>query len=159
MLAQFRALLLLVTLACAAGLHVFAVGRATSARHRAYSPMCRQLFTPREPSVDSEWDGLVAKITDYGCFIRMGHEQHMGLIHISQLAGDNKIPRSEAEQFVESATGPVGSKVRCSVLSTSFKGNKRISLKLIDVVQKQHMEDLVFARPERRRKADDETSE
>jgi predicted RNA-binding protein with RPS1 domain len=104
-----------------------------------------QLFQMREAAEGSEWEGLIAKITDYGCFVRMGHEQHMGLIHISSLAGDDRI--DDVAEYIEERVGPVGSKVRCSVVSTSFKGTKRISLKLLDVVQKQNMEDLVFARP------------
>ena len=108
------------------------------------------LFKAREPTVGTEWDGLVAKIESYGCFVRMGHEQHMGLIHISELAGDERISSQEAEDFIEAKVGPVGSKVRCSVLTATYKGKKRLSLKLIDVVQKQQMEDLVFARPDGR---------
>lgn len=46
--------------------------------------------------------------------------------------------------------GPVGSKVSVEVLQLEFKGLKRISLSLIEVIKKQRLEDVVFAPGPRR---------
>lgn len=114
---------------------------------RAPQPVCKAPRVPlRELTEGSEWEGMVSKITDYGCFVRMGHEQHMGLLHVSSLASE-RMEKEAVRDFVEQTVGPVGSKVRVMVLSMSFKGNKRVSLQLLDVISRQQMEDIVFARP------------
>ena len=45
----------------------------------------------------------------------MGHEQHIGLIHISTLTED-RLDRDVVADWIESSLGPVGSKVRVEVL-------------------------------------------
>ena len=115
--------------------------------HRAPPPVCKAPRVPlRELTQGSEWEGMVSKITDYGCFVRMGHEQHMGLVHVSSLAAE-RMEKEDVRDFVEETVGPVGSQVRVLVLGISFKGTKRISLQLLDVISRQQMEDIVFARP------------
>ena len=115
--------------------------------HRAPPPLCKAPRVPlRELTEGSEWEGMVSKITDFGCFVRMGHEQHMGLVHVSSLASE-RMEKEDVRDFVEQTVGPVGSKVRVLVLGMSFKGNKRVSLQLLDVISRQQMEDIVFARP------------
>ncbi len=81
--------------------------------------------------------------------MRLGHEQHQGLIHISTLS-DERLDRGEVSGFIEREVGPVGSKVRVQVLGVDYKGRRRVSLKLIDVVSKQRMEQVVFAPGPRR---------
>ena len=88
----------------------------------------------------------MSKITDYGCFISLANENRMGLVHISTLAPD-RLEKEEVPEFIESQIGPVGSKVRVKVMSIGYRGQKRISLQLIDVISKQHIEDMVFAKP------------
>ena len=46
--------------------------------------------------------------------------------------------------------GPPGSTVGVEVLQLEFKGAKRISLKLLEVIKKQRLEDVVFAPGPRR---------
>ena len=99
-------------------------------------------FPSRELVQGDEWDGLVAKITEYGAFVRMGHEQHYGLLHISSLS-DERI--EDVSTFIEDAVGPVGSRVRVKVKRLQVKGVRKVSLELLDVVSRQHMEDVVFA--------------
>ena len=41
-----------------------------------------KLFEPTPLVKGEEYEGLISKITDYGFFVRIGHEQHMGLVHI-----------------------------------------------------------------------------
>ena len=53
-------------------------GRSSGAPHCA--------FQREELEEGAEWEGTVSKIVDYGCFVRLGTEQHMGLIHISSLS-------------------------------------------------------------------------
>ena len=105
---------------------------------------CAAMFEKRELEVGSRWEGLISKITDYGFFVKMGHEQHMGLVHIRTLS-EERLPRETIEDWVEESVGPIGSKVQVEVLRLEFKGTKRTSLRLLDVIQRQHMEDLVFA--------------
>lgn len=75
----------------------------------------------------------------------------MGLLHIRHLANE-RIPKDEVEDFVEDAVGPVGSKVTVEVLQLQYKGAKSVSLKLLEVVKRQRMEDVVFAPGPRRLK-------
>ena len=114
------------------------------------SPVCKvpRAFRapPAELSSGAERDGLVSKITDFGCFIKLANENRMGLVHVSTLAPD-RLEKEEVPEFLESQVGPVGSKVRVRVMSVAFRGQKRISLQLLDVISKQHVEDMVFARP------------
>ena len=113
-------------------------------------PVCKVPRAFRAPPAElisgSERDGLVSKITDYGCFISLANENRMGLVHISTLAPD-RLEKEEVPEFIESQIGPVGSKVRVKVMSIGYRGQKRISLQLIDVISKQHIEDMVFAKP------------
>ena len=108
-----------------------------------------RLFEKRDVIVGEQWEGLISKITDYGFFVRMGHEQHVGLCHIKGLARD-RLPRDEIPDWIEENVGPVGSKVQVEVERINFKGEKRTSLKLLDVIERQRMEDLVFAPGPRR---------
>merc|ERR1711924_362592 len=102
---------------------------------------------PLRPLMEgAEWEGLVSKITDYGFFVRMGDEQHMGLVHVSSLC-EERLDTEDVPDFIEETVGPVGSKVRVQVLSLQFKGKKRVSLQLLDVISRDQMEDIVFARP------------
>ena len=101
---------------------------------------------PAELVPGSERDGLVSKITDYGCFVKLANENRMGLVHISTLAPE-RLEKEEVPEFIESQIGPVGSKVRVKVMSVGYRGQKRVSLQLLDVISKQHIEDIVFARP------------
>lgn len=110
------------------------------------------LFDQRDLVVGEEWEGLISKITEYGCFVKMGHEGHMGLVHIRTLAQE-RLEREIIPEWIEETVGPVGSKVMVEVQSLKFKGEKRISLRLLDVIKKQHMDDLVFA-PGPRRQAE-----
>ncbi len=103
--------------------------------------------TPQNPvSEGSEWDGLVSKITEFGCFVKLANTQSLGLIHVSSLAPE-RLEKEEVPAFIEETVGPIGSAVRVRVNSVSFKGQKRVSLQLLDVISKQTMEDIVFARP------------
>lgn len=101
-----------------------------------------KLFEPTPLIKGEEYDGLISKITDYGFFVKIGHEQHMGLVSIRTLSRE-RLPRAEIMEWIEQEVGPVGSKVVVEVLSLEFKGEKRTSLRLKDVLTRQHMEDLV----------------
>ena len=117
---------------------------------RSVAPVCKVPRAFRAPPAElvpgSERDGLVSKITDFGCFVSLSNENRMGLVHISTLAPD-RIERDEVPEFIESQIGPVGSKVRVKVMSLGYRGQERIGLQLIDVISKQHIEDMVFAKP------------
>ena len=70
--------------------------RGSETGARARPPLCRgRLFEPQPLLEGEEWEGLVSKITDYGAFVRLGHEQHIGLVHIRTLADGVRIPRQE----------------------------------------------------------------
>ena len=140
-------LLLVSGCACCAALHL-----PTPPRTPRHPPVCasQRLFRQRPLEVGAEWDGLVTKITDFGAFVRLGHEQHMGLLHISDLSQE-RLERENVPEYVEESVGPVGSKVRVSVSSLEYRGRPRVSLKLLSVIQKQQMEDLVFSSPRRNR--------
>merc|ERR1740117_2634380 len=122
---------------------------APSARAVA-PPVCKVPRAFRAPAGElisgCEREGLVSKITDFGCFVSLANENRMGLVHISTLAPD-RIERDEVPEFIESQIGPVGSKVRVKVMSLGYRGQERIGLQLIDVISKQHIEDMVFAKP------------
>ena len=113
-------------------------------------PACKVPRAFRVPAAElvpgCERDGLVSKITDYGCFVKLANENRMGLVHISTLAPE-RLEKEEVPEFIESQIGPVGSKVRVKVTSVGYRGQKRVSLQLLDVISKQHIEDIVFARP------------
>ena len=111
---------------------------------RVEQPPRAALFAARKLEIGDVWEGLISKVTDYGFFVKMGHEQHIGLVHISDLVQE-RLPREDVEPWIEENVGPVGSKVQVEVLKLEFKKAKRTSLRLLDVVQRQHMEDLVFA--------------
>ena len=113
-------------------------------------PRAARGFEPRELVVGGQWEGLISKVTDYGFFVRMGHEQHMGLVHIRTLASE-RLPREDVSGWIEETVGPVGSKVQVEVQRLKFKGEKRTSLKLLDVITRQNMENVVFAAGPRRR--------
>lgn len=109
-------------------------------------PPLAKLFEPTPLIKGEEYDGLISKITDYGFFVKIGHEQHMGLVSIRTLSRE-RLPRAEIMEWIEREVGPVGSKVVVEVLSLEFKGEKRTSLRLKDVLARQHMEDLVVMCP------------
>ena len=96
-------------------------------------PVCKVPRAFRVPPAElvpgSERDGLVSKITDYGCFVKLANENRMGLVHISTLAPE-RLEKEEVPEFIESQIGPVGSKVRVKVMSVGYRGQKRISLQL-----------------------------
>ena len=116
---------------------------------RSCPPHCRALFAREELASGDVWTGLVFKLTDYGAFVKLGHEQHIGLVHVKTLS-EERLPRESVVGFLEEVVGPVGSKVSCEVLSLEHRGQKQVSLKLLEVVKQQHMEDLVFAPGPRR---------
>eukprot|EP00322_Chrysochromulina_rotalis_P025220 CAMPEP_0115840724 /NCGR_PEP_ID=MMETSP0287-20121206/6919_1 /TAXON_ID=412157 /ORGANISM="Chrysochromulina rotalis, Strain UIO044" /LENGTH=174 /DNA_ID=CAMNT_0003294345 /DNA_START=82 /DNA_END=606 /DNA_ORIENTATION=- len=116
---------------------------AVSARSR--QPVCKKSFQPRRLAEGDEWDGIVSKHTDFGAFVRLGGEQHMGLLHIRDLSDGVRMQKDEVQTFVEETVGPVGSKVRVKVAQLEFKGAKRVSLKLLSVIKKQRLDDVVFA--------------
>lgn len=60
---------------------------AGTASVRRAPPPCCVKYTPRPLQVGEVWEGQIAKITDFGAFVRMGAEQHMGLAHISAELG------------------------------------------------------------------------
>lgn len=115
----------------------------TSRDVRMAPPRCA-LFKPVPVTEGSEWDGLVSKITDYGCFVTFGHEQHSGLIHVSSLT-DERLAPADVPALVESKVGTEGSSVRVKVAATTFKGKKRTSLTFLHGITKENMEDVVFA--------------
>ena len=119
-----------------------------SAAARSALP-CAALHARRDLKVGQEWEGLISKITDYGFFCKLGHEGHLGLVHIRTLTPE-RLPRDEVADWIEEVVGPIGSKVRVSVLSLQHRGQKRTALNLLDVMTRQHMEDLVFAPGPRR---------
>jgi len=147
------------TLALAMLLGTSAWRAATPTRQRCPAPRAA-LFQPRPVAVGEQWEGLIASMTDYGFFVRMGHEQHMGLVHIRTLSTE-RLPREDVRDWLVDNVGPIGSKVQVEVLSTEFRGTKRIALRLLDVVSRQNMEDLVFAPGPRRRQGgfEDEIAE
>ena len=114
------------------------------------TPSCKLAFTPRELVIGEEWEGIVSKITDFGCFVSLGGGQHLGLVHVKELSNGLRLPREEVEGFVEETVGPVGSKVRVELIQLEFKGSKRISLTLREVIKKQRLDDVVFAPGPRR---------
>ncbi len=109
----------------------------------------RGFYEPQELRKGDAWEGLISKVTDYGFFVRMGHEQHIGLVHIRGLASE-RLPKETVADWIEENVGPVGSKVQVEVEKLEFKGAKRTSLRLIDVISKQRMDDVVFAPGPRR---------
>ena len=122
----------------------------------AMRPACAsfmRFYQPRELRTGEEWEGLVSKITDYGAFVKLGHEQHMGLLHVSSLSPEERLDRAEVAAWIEEVLGPIGSKVRVLVDSLEYRGTKRVSLRLLEVVSKQRMDDLVFAPGPRRAEA------
>jgi len=116
---------------------------------RSSAPQCA-LFREEVMEEGAEWQGTVSKIVDYGCFVRLGTEQNMGLIHISSLTKE-RIEREQIPEFVEANVGPVGSKVKVELTSLKFKGTKRVSLKLLEVLSRDKLEDLAIERNPHRR--------
>ena len=123
---------------------------AVVSRHRtplrAASPQCK-LFSQRPVTAGTEWDGVVNEITNYGCFVRMGHEQYSGLVHISTLLSESKkrVRPEDVKRHVEAEVGPVGTPVRVMVIRTTFKGKPQIGLQFLNVIVKEDIEDVVFA--------------
>lgn len=68
---------------------------------RAIAPQCKLGFSPRPLVAGEDWDGIVSKITDYGCFVRMGGGEHLGLLHIKELADGVRMQKDEIADFVE----------------------------------------------------------
>ena len=122
---------------------------------RVGSPPRAALYERRDVALHDEWEGLITKITDYGFFAKLGHEGHLGLVHVKTLTPE-RLPRDEVEDWIEEQVGPVGSKVRVEVISLEYRGKKQIALNLLDVITQQHMEDLVFAPGPRRMQNFDE---
>jgi len=92
----------------------------------------------------AEWDGRVAEITNFGCFVQLtkqGVVRHRGLVHISTLVSD-RMEQDLVKEYIESKVGPIGSKVRVRVDSLEFKGQRRVALKLLDVLDKQSAEEI-----------------
>ena len=112
-----------------------------------------KLFRRRELESGAIWEGRVSEITHFGAFVRMGHEQHMGLIHVSTLFTERVEPE-EAAEAIEEAVGPVGALVRVLVKSTQYRGAPRVSLTLLEVLNRQSREefldDVVLKRSEPR---------
>ena len=112
-----------------------------------------KLFRRRELESGAIWEGRVSEITHFGAFVRMGHEQHMGLIHVSTLFTERVEPE-EAAEAIEEAVGPVGAQVRVLVKSTEYRGAPRVSLTLLEVLNRQSreefLEDVVLKRSEPR---------
>ena len=123
-------------------------GRRHAGPRRVDAPRAA-LFKRRELEVGARWEGLILKITDFGFFVRMGHEQHTGLVHIKTLV-EERLARDTVADFIESNVGPEGSQVSVEVLSLEYRGQKQTSLKLLEVVKQQKMEELVFAPGPRR---------
>ena len=118
------------------------------AQQRAPPPRA-VLFEQRQLEVGEMSEGIIAKITDYGFFVRMGHQQHMGLVHIKQLVNE-RLERETIPDYIQEEVGPEGSKVLVEVQSLEYRGRKQTSLRLLDVISRQRMEDLVFAPGPRR---------
>jgi predicted RNA-binding protein with RPS1 domain len=118
-------------------------GTSSNAAASRGRPCVAALFEQKPLKKGDEWEGLISKITDYGFFAKVGHEQHMGLVHIATLTTD-RLPRMEVADWIEENVGPIGSKVRVVVESLQFKGQKRTSFRLMDVISQQTMEQLVF---------------
>ena len=118
---------------------------------RCGAPQCRKaaLFTREELSLGDIRTGLIFKLTDYGAFVKLGHEQHIGLIHVKTVSSE-RLPREQVAEYLEDAIGPIGSKVSCEIISLQYRGRKQVSLRLLEVVKQQRMEDLVFAPGPRR---------
>mmetsp|Transcript_54209 Transcript_54209/g.118218 ORF Transcript_54209/g.118218 Transcript_54209/m.118218 type:complete len:167 (-) Transcript_54209:189-689(-) len=119
---------------------------AAGLQRRACNPVCIKQFR-EELQVGAVWSGKIVKIVNFGCFVSLGMEEHMGLIHISSLTKE-RLEREDVEAYIEDNVGPIGSKVSVEVLSLEFKGNKRTSLKLLEVLSQDSVEDIeekVFA--------------
>ena len=101
-----------------------------------------KLFRTRELELGAVWEGRVSEITHFGAFVRMGHEQHMGLIHVSSLLTE-RVEQHLATEAVEEAVGPVGAQVRVLVKSLQYKGTPRVSLTLLDVINRQSREEFL----------------
>ena len=123
--------------------------RHAAAPSQRVTPPHAALFKRRELAVGDKWDGLILKISDFGFFVRMGHEQHTGLVHIKTLV-EERLARDTVASWLEENIGPVGSQVSVEILSLEYRGQKQTSLKLLEVVKQQRMEELVFAPGPRR---------
>ena len=68
---------------------------------RAAEARCKLGFKPKELVVGEKAEGIVSKITDYGCFVSLCGGQQLGLLHIRQLADGKRMLKNEVEDFVE----------------------------------------------------------
>ena len=68
---------------------------------RAAVARCKLGFKPKELAVGEKAEGIVSKITDYGCFVSLCGGQQLGLLHIRQLADGKRMLKNEVEDFVE----------------------------------------------------------
>ena len=99
----------LVLLVSASGAHAFSFGTPASTAlwvspapaQRAAAVQCRFGFTPQQLAVGEHIEGIVSKITDYGCFVSLCGGQQLGLLHIRDLADGVRMPKDEVEDFVE----------------------------------------------------------
>ena len=56
-----------------------------------------------ELTAGTERDGLVSKITEFGCFVKLVNENRMGLVHVSTLAPD-RLEKDEVPEFIIEST-------------------------------------------------------
>lgn len=103
--------------------------------------MMKQPFAATPLFEGDVWEGRVSKIEPYGAFVKLGVvENHVGLVHISTLA-EEKV-ENDLANYVESVVGPVGTLVRVQVLRLEFKGVRRVSLRLVEVVSQETIEEV-----------------
>jgi predicted RNA-binding protein with RPS1 domain len=100
--------------------------------------------------------GKVTRVCGYGAFVELVPESRadpyepdvfmqrgydrpwrpIGLLHISALTPDRV---TDVEAYITNAVGPIGSRVVVSLKSTNYNDKKRISLDLVDVLQRGDM--------------------
>ena len=73
--------------------------RSVVQHQRCHAPIAK-IFETVEPKKGDEMEGLISKITDYGCFVRLGHAHDMGLVHMRTLSRE-RVPRPEIEDWIE----------------------------------------------------------
>ena len=70
-------------------------------------PVCKVPRAFRAPAAEltagTERDGLVSKITEFGCFVKLVNENRMGLVHVSTLAPD-RLEKDEVPEFIIEST-------------------------------------------------------
>lgn len=101
-----------------------------------------------------QFAGKVRAVCGYGCFVELIPEsakdprdpdvflqqgfdrpwRPIGLLHISSLSAERV---SDVEAFTKAVVGPAGTRVVVSLKSTVFNSKKRISLDLVEVLQRE----------------------